>query len=133
MTTLSDAQAELFLAPNVGAVATMRKDGSAHLTPVWVDWDGSHVVVNTVVGRIKERHLRAGRPVSVLVVDANDPARYVSVTGTATLTTDGAEDHIDAMARKYLGLDKYPVEYRSPGDERIIARIEPTLVTDWNI
>jgi PPOX class probable F420-dependent enzyme len=133
MSTLTDAQAALFLAPNIGSVATIRDDGSAHLTPAWVDWDGEHVLVNTVVGRVKERHIRSGRPVSVLVVDANDPARYVSVTGPATLSTDGAVDHIDAMANKYLGLERYLPEFGEPGDVRVIARIEPTLVTDWNI
>jgi len=133
MSTLSDSQAALFLATNIGSVATIRDDGSAHLTPTWVDWDGSHVLFNTVIGRLKERNIRAGRPVSVLVIDANDPARYVSVTGEAILSTDGAADHIDAMANKYLGLERYPAEFGKPGDVRVIVRIKPTLVTDWNI
>ena len=133
MTQLTEAQAALVLAPNVGMLSTLRKDGTAHLTPVWIDWDGEHLLVNTTAGRVKERHMRADPRVSVAVVDGQDVARYVSMTGIADLTTDGAEDHIDKMARKYLGEPTYPVELRMPGERRVLARITLTKVTSWNV
>jgi PPOX class probable F420-dependent enzyme len=133
VTTLTDAQAALVLAPNVGMLSTLRADGTAHLTPVWVDWDGAHLLVNTTIGRVKERHMRADPRVSVAVVDAQDVARYVSMTGMATLTTDGAEAHIDKMARKYLGEPTYPTALRVPGDRRVLARVRLTKVTSWNV
>lgn len=133
MTALTEAQAALVLAPNIGMLSTLRADGTAHLTPVWVDWDGTQLLVNTTVGRVKERHMRADPRVSVAVVDGHDVARYVSMTGVARLTTDGAEAHIDAMARKYLGVESYPTELRNPGDQRILARIALTKVTSWNV
>ena len=133
MSTLTDAQADLFLAPNIGSVATIRDDGSAHPTPAWVDWDGEHVLVNTVVGRVKERHpqrttglgvgRRRQRPGTLRVGDGHGEHSAPTVR----------VDHIDAMANKYLGLERYLPEFGEPGDVRVIARIEPTLVTDWNI
>jgi PPOX class probable F420-dependent enzyme len=130
---LTTDQAALFLDANLGALATVRSDGTAHVTPLWVDWDGECVVINTALGRLKERHMRRDPRVSVLVIDRNNPQRYVSVTGEAALDTDGAEAHIDRMAKKYFGLDKYPESARGPGEERVIARIRPTHVTDLNV
>jgi PPOX class probable F420-dependent enzyme len=133
MPKLSEAEAAVVLAPNLGALATIRDDGSAHVTPLWVDWDGTHLLVNTALGRVKARHMRTGRPVTVLVVDATNTARYVQVTGRVELTTDGAEDHIDKMAKKYMGVDKYPEVFRAPGETRVIARITPDRVLSWNV
>jgi PPOX class probable F420-dependent enzyme len=132
MNMLSEAQAALFLDTNLGVLSTLRPDGSAHATPLWVDWDGESVVVNTALGRFKERHMRRDPRVSVVVIDRNNPQRYVSVDGEATLETEGAEDHIDKMAKKYLGLDKYPDAARSPGEQRVMARIRVTRVTHLN-
>jgi PPOX class probable F420-dependent enzyme len=133
MTTLSDAEASVLLAPNLAALATIRDDGSPHVTPLWVDWDGKHVLINTAVGRIKERHIRSGRPVTVLVVDQENTVRYVQVTGHAELTTDGADAHIDKMATKYMGLETYPEAFRAPGEVRVIAKITPERVVSWNV
>lgn len=130
---LTEAQAQLLLEPNHAALATLRSDGTVHLTPVWVDWDGERVLVNTALGRAKERQLRRDPRVSLLVVDRNDVARYVSITGRTELTTAGAEEHIDKMARKYLGFDRYPSELRTPGERRVLALITPLLVTQWNV
>jgi PPOX class probable F420-dependent enzyme len=131
--TLTDPQAALLLAPNVAMLSTLRRDGSAHLTPVWIDWDGEHVLVNTALGRVKERHMRADPRVSAAVVDAADAGRYVSITGVARLTLEGAEEHIDKMARKYLGEPTYPEDLRGPGERRVLARVTPTRVTSWNV
>jgi PPOX class probable F420-dependent enzyme len=133
MRPLTEAEAAVVLATNLGSLATIRDDGSPHVTPLWVDWDGTHMLVNTALGRVKERHMRAGRPVTVLVIDSTNTAAYVQVTGHAELTTDGAEDHIDKMAKKYMGVDKYPDEFRAPGEVRVIAKITPEHVASWNV
>jgi PPOX class probable F420-dependent enzyme len=130
---LTEGQSALFLEPNLGALATRAADGSTHLTPLWVDWDGESVIVNTALGRVKERDMRRDPRVSILVVDRTNPQRYVSVAGEATLDTGGAEEHADKMAKKYLGLDKYPDAARSPGEERVLGRIRPSRVSHMNV
>jgi PPOX class probable F420-dependent enzyme len=130
---LTETQAQLFQDTNLGSLATLRRDGSSHVTPLWVDWDGESVVINTALGRVKERHMRLDPRVSILVVDRNNPQRYVSVSGEATLDTDGAEDHIDKMAEKYMGVERYPEAARGPGEQRVIARIRVTHVTHLNV
>jgi PPOX class probable F420-dependent enzyme len=130
---LTESQARLFQDTNLGSLATLRRDGSAHVTPLWVDWDGESVVINTALGRVKERHIRRDPRVSLLVVDRNNPQRYVSVTGVASLDTEGAEDHIDKMAQKYMGVEKYPEAARGPGEQRVIARIRITQVTHLDV
>jgi PPOX class probable F420-dependent enzyme len=127
MTTLTDKQAELFRGKNWGTVTTLRQDGSPHSTPVWIDTDGEHVLFNTSVGRAKERHLRRDPRVSVTVLPAeNQQAGYVSVTGTAEIVEEGAFEHIDKLAQKYLGQEKYP--YLQEGEQRVIVRVTPERV-----
>lgn len=127
MAKLSDKQAELFRGRNWGTVTTLRSDGSPHSTPVWIDTDDGEVLFNTSIGRAKERHLRRDPRVSVVVLPADDQqSGYVSVTGTAELTEDGALEHIDKLAKKYIGQDKYP--YLQPGEQRVIVRIKPERI-----
>lgn len=127
MTKLSEKQAELFRGKNWGTVVTLRQDGSPHATPVWIDTDGENVLFNTAIGRAKERHLRRDPRVSVTVLPAeNQQAGYVSVSGTAELTEDGAKEHIDSLARKYLGQDEYP--YLQPGERRVIVTVTPEKI-----
>ncbi|HVU77061.1 MAG TPA: PPOX class F420-dependent oxidoreductase [Gaiellaceae bacterium] len=127
MAKLSEKQAELFRGKNWGTVVTLREDGSPHATPVWIDTDGDHVIFNTAVGRAKERHLRRDPRISVTVLPAADQqSGYVSVTGTAELTEEGAFDHIDKLAQKYLGQEKYP--YLQPGEQRVIVTVTPEKV-----
>jgi PPOX class probable F420-dependent enzyme len=127
MAKLSEKQAELFRGRNWGTVVTLREDGSPHATPVWIDTDGDHVIFNTAVGRAKERHLRRDPRISVTVLPAADQqSGYVSVTGTAELTEEGAFDHIDKLAKKYLGQEKYP--YLQPGEQRVIVTVTPEKV-----
>ena len=127
MATLSEKQADLFRGKNWATVVTLREDGSPHATPVWIDTDGENVIFNTAVGRAKERHLRRDPRVAVTVLPAeNQQAGYVSVTGTAKLTEDGAKEHIDKLANKYLGVDEYP--YLQPGEQRVIVTITPDKV-----
>ena len=96
---VSEAAARILLQPNLAAVTTLRADGSPHTTVVWVDWDGEHVVFNTTETRAKTGHLRADPRASVLVLDRNDPYRWVSVSGIAVeLTQEGAVEHINRLA-----------------------------------
>ena len=122
MAQLSDAQ-RAFVQDNpfVGTVTTLRADGSPHSTVVWVDADGDAVLFNTARGRAKERHILRDPRVSVAVVDPQDAFRWVAVTGTAELVDDGADDHIDRLAKKYLGADSYP--FRNAAEQRVIVRI----------
>ena len=127
MAKLTEKQADLFRGKNWGTVVTLREDGSPHATPVWIDTDGENVLFNTAIGRAKERHLRRDPRVSVTVLPAEDQqAGYVSVSGTAELTEEGANDHIDKLAQKYLGQDTYP--YLQPGERRVIVTVTPDKV-----
>jgi PPOX class probable F420-dependent enzyme len=126
MATLNEQQRRFLEQPFVGEVTTLRPDGSPHTTVVWVDVDDDEVIFNTAVGRAKERYLRKDTRVSLMVVDPEDPYRWVSVSGKAELTTEGADAEIDKLAKKYLGKDEYP--WRKPEEERITIRIRPDRV-----
>ncbi|HEX2052226.1 MAG TPA: PPOX class F420-dependent oxidoreductase [Actinomycetota bacterium] len=124
---LSDEQKEYFRKPNFGHLATLDPDGSPQVTAVWVDVDDRYILVNSAVGRRKVRNVERDPRVSLDVVEQENPYNMVAVKGRVVdMTTDGADDHIDAMAKKYLGEDKYP--FRQPGEERIILKIEPQKV-----
>ena len=110
----------------MGEVTTLRPDGSPHTTVVWVDVNTDEVIFNTAVGRAKERYLRKDPRVSLIVVDPENTYRWVSVSGTAELTIEGADDEIDRLAKKYLGKDEYP--WRNPEEQRINVRIRPDRV-----
>jgi PPOX class probable F420-dependent enzyme len=120
MSKLTDAQ-RAFLRDNAypAIVTTLRPDGSLHSTVVWIDEDGGDVLVNTFVGRAKERHLRANPLVSALTINPDDMYNWVAVSGRATLDTAGAEEHINKLSLKYDGKEW---QYQ-PGQTRIIARI----------
>jgi PPOX class probable F420-dependent enzyme len=106
-------------------IATVMPDGSPQVTPVWVDYADGMVRVNTARGRVKERNLKVGTPVALSLQDPDNPYRYVQVRGKVVrVTEDGADAHIDALAKKYLGVDKYP--YRTPSEKRVMFYIEPT-------
>ncbi len=127
MATLSDTQADLFRGKNWATVVTLREDGSPHATPVWIDTDGTNVIFNTAIGRAKERHLRRDPRIAVTVLPAeNQQAGYVTVNGTAELIEEGAKEHIDRMAQKYLGQETYP--YLQPGEQRVIVKVTPERV-----
>lgn len=125
MEKLTLEQARLLLEPNLGIVATLRRDGTAQMTPVWIDYDGEHVLFNTAEGRQKPKNLRRDGRVSVFVVDRDDPYRWVSVTGGAELDHEGAAEHIDKLAKKYTGRDQYGLP---EGEQRVIVRITPERV-----
>jgi PPOX class probable F420-dependent enzyme len=126
MATLTDKARTFLEQPFVGEVTTLRPDGSPHTTVVWVDVDTDEVIFNTAVGRAKERYLRKDPRVSLIVVDPENSYRWVSVSGTAELDTEGADDEIDRLAKKNLGKDEYP--WRNPEEQRINVRIRPEYV-----
>jgi PPOX class probable F420-dependent enzyme len=129
MARIHDEHARLFLEPNYAVVATLRPDGSPQQTAVWVDWDGEHVLFNITETRRKFDFLREDPRASVLVFDGDDRYRWISVSGTVELTTDGAEDHIHKLSRKYRGRD-YTLR---PGEQRVIARLGPERVTTHDL
>ncbi|HLY55477.1 MAG TPA: PPOX class F420-dependent oxidoreductase [Stellaceae bacterium] len=105
-------------------LATVMPDGTPQVTPVWVDYRDGRVLVNTAKGRVKARNMHAGSAVALSITDPDNPYRYVQVRGVVTQVRDeGADAHIDFLAGKYLGQDRYP--YRQPGEERVIFEIEP--------
>jgi PPOX class probable F420-dependent enzyme len=126
MATLTDQQRRFLQQPFVGEVTTLRDDGSPHTTVVWVDTDTDVVTFNTAVGRAKERYLRKDPRVSLIVVDPEDPYKWVALHGKAELTTNGADAQIDKLAKKYLGQDEYP--WRKPEEQRITVRIHPERI-----
>ena len=106
-------------------VATLQPDGSPQVTPVWFDYTGGVVRINTAKGRIKARNLSAGSRVALSIVDPDNAYRYIQIRGTVTKeTTDGADAHIDSLARKYLGKDVYP--WHSAKETRVIYEITPS-------
>jgi PPOX class probable F420-dependent enzyme len=105
-------------------LATLMPDGKPQVTPVWCDFDGKHVLVNSAKGRVKDRNMRRDPRVSMAILDPDNPYRHLQVQGRVVeITENGADQHIDRLAKKYLGLDKYP--NRQPGEVRVIYKIEP--------
>jgi PPOX class probable F420-dependent enzyme len=102
-------------------------DGSPQVTPVWIDYDGTYLLVNSAKGRQKDLNMRRDPRVAVSIQDPEDPYRYLQVRGTVEeITQEGAEEHIDGRAKHYLGLDEYP--YREEGEIRVIYKIRPEKV-----
>ena len=127
MAGLTDEQARLLQEPNFATVATMNPDGSPQLSIVWIDWDGRHVLFNTAVGRVKPRNLERDQRVSVLVIDREDGYHWVALRGTAELTTEGADEHIDKLARKYTG-EGWQAK---PGEQRLLCSFRPEHVSAY--
>ncbi len=108
-------------------LATVGRDGTPQITPVWIDFDGTHIRFNTARGRVKDRNLQRNPRVALAIQDPDNPYRYVQIRGlVAEMTERGADAHIDALAKKYLGQDKYP--YRQPGEVRVTVKILPERV-----
>ena len=108
-------------------LATNMPDGAPQSTPVWVDYRDGHVLVNTAKGRVKARNMAKGSPVALSISDPDNPYRYVQVRGVVSkVHEEGADAHIDFLAKKYLGQERYP--WRRPGEERVIYEIEPQKV-----
>jgi PPOX class probable F420-dependent enzyme len=106
-------------------IATVMKDGSPQVTPVWFDYTGAKIRVNTARGRVKARTMRNGAPVALAIMDPDNSYRYIQIRGrVVNVTEQGADAHIDSLAKKYLGAERYP--NRHPGEVRVTYEIEPT-------
>ena len=127
---LNDKQAKLFTDRNWGVIATIREDGSPQATPVWIDYDGENVLVNSAQGRTKVKNIARDPRATVCVLPAEDQqSGYVMVSGPARIIEEGAFEHINMLAKKYLGEDKYP--YLGPGERRVIIEIRPERVDGY--
>jgi PPOX class probable F420-dependent enzyme len=108
-------------------LATVMPDGTPQVTPVWFDYTNGKVRVNSAKGRVKVRNMREGAPVALSILDPDNPYRYIQIRGrVGHVTEEGASAHIDSLAKKYLGKDKYP--WAQPGQVRVTFEIEPTAV-----
>jgi PPOX class probable F420-dependent enzyme len=125
--TLDDRDRALLEAPNFAHVATLRRDGTPEVVPVWVDVDGDRVLLNSAEGRSWPKNLDRDPRVTVTVTNMENPYEYVTIRGhLAEKTTEGADEHIDKLAKKYLGTDRYP--YRRPDETRVKIAVEPDAV-----
>jgi PPOX class probable F420-dependent enzyme len=124
--------AKLFQGKNFASLATSMNDGSPHVAPTWVDLDGNTILINTARGRLKEKNIRQDNRIALSIYDQENPYNMVSIRGKVTeLTEQGADEHIDKLAKKYLGVDKYPL--RSPDEQRIILKIQPEKIHHMQI
>lgn len=122
--TIPEKYQDLFQKKAFANLATLMPDGKPQVTPVWCDFDGKHILVNSAKGRVKDRNMRRDPRVSLALIDPDNPYRYLQLQGRVVeITENGADQHIDRMAKKYLGVDKYP--NRQPGEVRVIYKIEP--------
>lgn len=119
---------DLFQQPAFASLATVMPDGTPQVTPVWCDFDGGRILINTAKGRVKDRNMRKNPNVALSIMDPKNPYRYLEVRGRVTEVTEtGADEHINRMAKKYLNVDAYP--YRQPGEVRVLYKITPVRVS----
>ncbi len=119
---------DLFEKPALAHLATVMPDGTPHLTPVWVDYDGTHILINTVRGRRKERNMRQRPQVGLTIVDPTNPWHWLSIRGRiGAVTEEGADEHLKKLAKKYTGNDDTSF-FRRPGQVYVIYKIEPDRV-----
>ncbi len=126
MATIPDSYLDLLQQKKAFAnLATLMADGSPQVTPVWFDYTDGVIRMNTAKGRVKSRTLKPGAPVALAIMDPDNPYRYVQIRGQVRRAVEqGADAHIDSLAKKYLGKDTYP--FRQPGEVRVMYEIEPT-------
>lgn len=128
MTTLSQTDKQIFEGKNFAHLVTLMPDGSPHVSPVWVDLDGDTILVNSSEGRVKTNNVKRDPRVALSIYDENDPyASVVLVRGVVEeVATEWAKEHIDRLAKKYIGKDEYP--WLQPGEQRVIFKIVPEHV-----
>ncbi|MGH8287869.1 MAG: PPOX class F420-dependent oxidoreductase [Steroidobacteraceae bacterium] len=126
--SIPESHLDLFRKKAFANLATLMPNGSPQVTPVWVDYDGRYVLINTAEGRQKDKNLQRDGRLAMSIFDPENPYRYLEVRGrVAERTREGADQHIDAMARKYLGKDQYP--YRQPDEVRVLYKVMPERCT----
>ena len=123
MATIPAEYLDLFERPVIISLATVMPSGQPQVTPVWGDFDGTYVRINTAEGRQKHKNMEERPNVTVMLFDPENSGRYIEVRGkVASITAEGGDAHIDALAKKYLGVDSYP--YRNPAETRVICSVE---------
>lgn len=119
---------DLFTKQAFAHLGTLMADGSPQVTPVWCDYDGTHIRINSAKGRVKDKNMRRNKKVALSIMDPDNSYRYLAVQGVIVeITEQGADAHIDSLAKKYLGKDKYP--FGQPGEVRVIYKIRPEKVS----
>lgn len=127
MASLPESAKKLLSGTNIAHIATLMPDGSPQVTPVWIDHDGDTILFNTAEGRLKHKNLERDGRVALSVIDQENPYVSLVVRGRVkAIRHEGADEHIDALAKRYMGVDEYPL--RSPGEVRIIIEIGPEKV-----
>ncbi len=129
MNEITEPVIKLLEGKNFAFFSTLMKDGSPQITPVWIDWDKNTntILINTAKGRLKQENISRDPRVAVSVADSNNPYEMVTIRGKVIeQNTDGAIEHADKLAKKYMGIDKYP--YHSPSEKRIILKIKPEKI-----
>jgi PPOX class probable F420-dependent enzyme len=128
MKQVPKSHADILNKPAFAHLSTLMSDGSPQSSAVWVDTDGGSIVINSAEGRLKDRNIRRDPRVAVSVTDPENPYRSLMIRGrVAKITNDGADRHIDRMAKKYMGVDEYP--FRQPGEVRVMYYIEPDRIS----
>lgn len=124
MATIPAQYRDLLNKKAFGHLATLNPDGSPQVTPVWFDFNGTHIRVNSAVGRLKDKNVRRDPRVALSIIDPENSYRYLEIRGRVVdITETGAVAHIDSLAKTYMGLDTYP--FHQPGVRRVIYTIEP--------
>jgi PPOX class probable F420-dependent enzyme len=127
MKQIPESHADILEKPAFAHLSTIMSDGSPQASAVWVDTDGPLIVVNSAEGRLKDRNIRRDPRVAISVTDPDNPYRSLMIRGRVSkITNEGADAHIDKMAKKYMGVDEYPL--RTPDEVRVIYYIEPERV-----
>jgi len=125
--TIPEKFKDLFTKQAFAHLATLMPDGSPQVTPVWFDYDGTYILINTAKARVKDKNMRHQKKVALSILDPENPYRHMTVRGEVVdITEEGADTHIDKMAKKYLGKDKYP--FRQPGEVRVLYKIRPERI-----
>ncbi|HZS71976.1 MAG TPA: PPOX class F420-dependent oxidoreductase [Candidatus Acidoferrum sp.] len=125
---IPEKYADLFEKQAFGNLGTLMRDGSPQVTPVWVDYDGQYVRFNSALGRVKDKNIRRDPRVAICLQDPQNPYRYIEVRGRVVeITQNGADDHINKLAKKYLGKEVYP--FRQPGEVRVLYKVKPEKVS----
>jgi PPOX class probable F420-dependent enzyme len=125
--TIPEKYRDLFNKRAFASLATRMPNGDVQVTPVWVDAEGGTVLFNSARGRVKDQNVRRDPRVTLTLMDPDNPYRYMEIRGRVVdYTEQGADKHIDKLAKKYLGVDKYP--YAKPGEVRVLYRVKPERV-----
>ncbi|MGB5812728.1 MAG: PPOX class F420-dependent oxidoreductase [Polyangiales bacterium] len=127
MKQIPDTHADIIDKPAFAHLSTLMSDGSPHTAPVWIDAEQGQIKINSAEGRLKDRNVRRDARVALSMTDPENPYRSLAIRGRVVkITTEGADAHIDLLAKKYMGVDSYP--YRTPTEVRVIYYIEPEKI-----